>query len=65
MGITCIAFRFNLKDLSLLLHFLKNPQIYVIVDYLEWIIVREASLEDVVTYACILRFHLLILLSTA
>jgi hypothetical protein len=51
MGITCIASRFNLKDLSLLLHFLKNPQIYVIVDYLEWIIVREAPLEDAVTYA--------------
>jgi hypothetical protein len=51
MGITCIASRFNLKDLSLLLHFLKNPQIYVIADYLEWITMREAPLEDVVTYA--------------
>jgi hypothetical protein len=58
MGITCIASRFNLKNFSLLLHFLKNPQIYVIVDYLEWIIVREAPLEDVVTYAWYIKVPL-------
>jgi hypothetical protein len=50
--------RFNSKSVSLSLLFLKNSQVYVIIDYLEWTTVREAPLEGNVTYAWyILKFH--------